>query len=256
MHTNFYQEIDLKNKSLKNLPRKIIYEFPATLIKNTHSKNLLEEFTTLAKSFGDYLDYDNKPYKLFKEDSQQEIEYHSDGVSCLDLKKIPKYLFFFVKLWPDNSGGNFKFSYIPNIVSSLPESIIKVLECQKLQYFNYAGTHIKFIKPKNFKGDIKTFEKYALTKVGSDYKLDLFLPLNEMTEDIKWEYLMKFEKLSFEESNSILNEIKKIAISKYCQKELILKDNDILILNNNLFLHGRKSFTKKIYRELYRIQIL
>ena len=82
------------------------------------------------------------------------------------------------------------------------------------------------------------------------------MPLDKITSDIKWDYLMKFENLSYDESNKILMEIKKIAISEDCQKELPLKNNDILILNNNLFLHGRKPFNKKINRKLYRIQIL
>ena len=256
MNTNFFKEIDLKNKSLLSLSKDNLIESPSVLIKNARNKNLFAEFISIAKSFGDYLDYDNKPYKLFDEDSKQEIEYHSDGVSCIDLKRIPKLLFFFAKSWPINLGGNFKFSYTPNIVSLLPSSIIHLMKNQKLQFFNYAGTHSKFIKPKNLDGDVMVFEKHALSKVDGEYKIDLFLPLDKITSDIKWDYLMKFEDLSFEESNKILVEIKKIAISECCQKELPLKNNDILILNNNLFLHGRKAFSQKIKRELYRIQIL
>ena len=253
---NFFNEIDLDNKSILQYSREKYIEYPSILIKNALVDNLLEDFTSLAKSFGDYLDYENSPYKLFREDTQQEIEYHSDGVSCLNPNRIPKYLFFYAKNWPINNGGNFKISYIPNIVSNLPEGILNILKNQKLQFFNYAGTHKKFIKPKNSIHDILTFEKYALTKVDSEYKLDLFLPINKLTDDIKWEYLMKFENLSYTESKKILNQIKQIAMSKDCQKEISLKNNDILIFNNNLFLHGRNKFTKNIKRELYRIQIL
>ena len=41
-----------------------------------------------------------------------------------------------------------------------------------------------------------------------------------------------------------------------CEKKITFSDNDILVVHNNLFLHGRKKFTKKINRKLYRIQIL
>ena len=56
---------------------------------------------------------------------------------------------------------------------------------------------------------------------------------------------MKFEKLSLNASLDILNDIKIIAKDIDCEKTFEFNDNDILVFNNNLFLHGRKKFTKK-----------
>ena len=89
---NWFYEFDLENKSLLVVPPPTIMSKPCVLIKNAQKENIFNNFITFAKQFGKYLDYDNKPYFSFDEISQQEISYHTDGVSCLDYKRIPKYL--------------------------------------------------------------------------------------------------------------------------------------------------------------------
>lgn len=254
-HT-FFQQLDLQKQTLDKIDYKSIIDNSSILIKNVNDNNILDGFIKFSKDFGEYLDYENKPYYLFDGNTQQEIEYHSDGVSCLDENRIPKYLFFYAKSWPQNSGGEFKISYTPNIIKKIPQKYTDILLSQKLQFLNYAGTDKKFIKPAGVRGNVVSFEKYALRKIHGEYKLDLFLPIDKITEDIKWEYLMKFEKLSLNASLDILNDIKIIAKDVDCEKTFEFNDNDILVFNNNLFLHGRKKFTKKINRKLYRIQIL
>ena len=184
--------INLENKKI-NLSKKYILSNKVTIIKNSLKDNIFEDFIKLSKSFGTYLHYDNKPYYKFDETSQQEIGFHTDGVSCLDYKKIPKYLFFYVKDWPQNKKGFFKISSIKKIISKIPENYLSILKKNKLQYLNYSGTLQKFNKSKNFK-DVVSFEKYCLRKINGNWTLDMFLPLRKMHKDLKWEYKMKFQK--------------------------------------------------------------
>ena len=220
--------------------------------KKTYLITLLLLLNNLAK----YLDYDNKSYFSFDEISQQEISYHTDGVSCLDCKRIPKYLFFYVEKHPQRARGEFKISFIPNIIKKLPEGYLKVLKSQKLQYLNYNGTLKKFIKPKGTKGDVVSFEKYCFRKVNGESTLDMFLPIDKVNKDVGWEYKMKFESLSLIKSKKILNFIKDKSEEIDCEKLINFFNNDILILNNYMFFHGRKKFSKQIKRNLHRIQIL
>ena len=84
----------------------------------------------------------------------------------------------------------------------------------------------------------------------------MFLPLKKMHKDLKWEYKMKFENLDIFHSMKILHSIRKIAENKDCISQFPLKNDDILIVNNERFFHGRNKFTDKVKRSLYRIQIL
>jgi len=157
-------------------------------------------------------------------------------------------------MWPKNKAGLFKISSTEKIIQMLPEEYIKILKNNKLQYFNYNGTYKKFIKTNN--KDEVTFKKYCLRKINGHWTLDMFLPLKVITEDIKWEYKMKFENISLKESKKILEDIRIIAEKKECICEFPLSSGDIFVLNNERFFHARNKFSAKVKRILYRIQAL
>ena len=251
---NHLRLIDLEKKKIF-CAKKYITENKVTILRNPNKKNLFRDYVDLSLSFGKFLDYNNNPYYKFDESSQQEIGFHTDGVSCLDERKIPRYLFFYVKNWPKGKKGFFKVSSINKIISKIPKNFLKILKQNKLQYLNYGGTLKKFVKS-NKKEDIVSFEKYSLKKVNRKWTLDMFLPLKKMHKDLKWEYKMKFENLDIFHSMKILHSIRKIAENKDCTSQFPLKNDDILIVNNEKFFHGRNKFTDKVKRSLYRIQIL
>ena len=246
--------VNLKKNNILSA-KKLIIKNKALILRNPSELNLFNNYCELALSFGKSLDYNNKPYFKFDENSQQEIGFHTDGVSCLDEKKIPKYLFFLVKNWPSGKKGNFKISSTSKIISKLPTNILKILRNNKLQYLNYGGTLKKFRKKIN-DDDIISFQKYSMKKTNGKWTLDMFLPLKKMHKDLKWEYKMKFENLDLNDSKKILHIIRKVAESKECMTEFALKKNDILVVNNQKFFHGRNKFSEKVKRSLYRIQIL
>lgn len=249
----YLRVIDLNKKNLK-FSKKFIFSKKVTIIKNYCLNDHFNDYIKLSKSFGKILNYDNKPYFKFNESSQQVIGFHTDGVSCLDFKKIPKYILFYVKKWPKNKLGFFKVSYTKKIIEMLPKKYVKILKSHKLQYLNYNGTLKKFKKINN--KDEVTFKKYCLRKVNAHWTLDMFLPLKEISKDVKWEYKMKFENISLKLSVKILETIRKIAEKKECLCEFPLSSGDILIFNNERFFHGRNKFTEKVRRSLYRIQVL
>ena len=251
--SKYLRIIDLNKKNLK-LSRKFILSNKVTIIKNFSLNDHFNDYIKLSKSFGKSLNYNNKPYLKFDEASQQAISLHTDGVSCLKYKKIPKYILFYVKRWPKNKAGFFKVSSTKKIIQMLPKKYIQILKSHKLQYLNYNGTHKKFIKINN--QDEVTFQKYCLRKVNGHWTLDMFLPLKVISKDIKWEYKMKFENISLKESVKILETIRKIAEKKECLCEFPLSSGDIFVLNNERFFHGRNKFTTKVKRSLYRIQVL
>ena len=74
----------------------------------------------------------------------------------------------------------------------------------------------------------------------------MFLPIDKVHKDLKWEYKMKFESLSLIKSKKILNFIKDKSEEIDCEKLINFFNNDILILNNYMFFHGRKKFSKQI----------
>tara|TARA_B100000401_G_C52795170_1_gene715491 strand:+ start:1185 stop:2006 length:822 start_codon:yes stop_codon:yes gene_type:complete len=245
--------IDLKKKNLK-ISKKFFLSNKIIIIKNFCKKNHFNDFIKLSKSLGNSLDYNGKPYLKFTESSQQAIGLHTDGVSCVKYKKIPKFILFYIENWPKNKEGKFKVSSTKEIIKRLSKNYIKILKENKLEYYNYNGTHKKFIKVNN-KDEI-TFKKYCLRKINNHWTLDMFLPLKKMTKDIKWEYKMKFENFSFEESLKILKKIRDIAESRGCVFEFPLSSKMILILNNEKYFHARNRFSNKVKRSMYRIQIL
>jgi len=249
----YLRVIDLKHKKLSS-SKKFILSNKISIIKNFSLEDRFVSFVNLSKTFGQTLDYNKKPYFQFNESSQQEIGFHTDGVSCLEYYKIPKYLFFYVEKWPTNNKGFFKVSSTQKIIQMLPKKYLQILKTNKLQYLNYNGTHKKFIKTTN--EDVVSFQKYCLRKVNERWTLDMFLPLEKMSKDVKWEYKMKFENLCLNESVEILEKIRQIAESEECAIEFPLSSGDIMIINNERFFHGRNEFDAKVKRSLYRIQVL
>lgn len=252
-YKNFIRVVDVKQKKLMSA-KKFISKNKITLIKNFCLKNSFKNYINLAKSFGKTLDYNNKPYFKFNESSQQEIGLHTDGVSCLNYKKIPRYIFFYVHSWPKNKKGFFKVSSTKKIIQMLPKKYVQILKNHKLQYLNYAGTNKRFVKINN--EDEVTFKKFCLRKVNGQWTLDIFLPIKKMRKEVKWEYKMQFEDLSLKESEKILKYISKLGNNKQCKSQLSLSSKSLLIVNNERFLHGRNNFSEKVKRSLYRIQVL
>ena len=252
-YKNFLRVVDLKQKNLI-FAKKFILKNKITLIKNFALKNSFKDYIKLAKSFGKTLDYNNKPYYKFDESSQQPISLHTDGVSCLNYKKIPSYILFYVDSWPKNKKGFFKVSSTKKIIQMLPKKYVQILKNHKLQYLNYAGTHKRFVKINN--EDEVTFKKFCLRKVNGHWTLDMFLPIKKMTKDVKWDYKMQFEGLSLKDSEKILKNISKITDKKECKCEFPLSSKSLLIVNNERFFHGRNKFSEKVKRSLYRIQVL
>lgn len=252
-YKNFLRVVDLKQKNLK-FAKKFICKNKITLIKNFALRNSFKDYIKLAKSFGKTLDYNNKPYYKFDESSQQPISLHTDGVSCLNYKKIPSYILFYVDSWPKNKKGFFKVSSTKKIIQMLPKKHVQILKNHKLQYLNYAGTLKRFVKINN--EDEVTFKKFCLRKVNGRWTLDMFLPIKKMTKDVKWEYKMQFEGLSLKDSEKILKNIRKISDKKECKCEFPLSSKSLLIVNNERFFHGRNKFSEKVKRSLYRIQVL
>lgn len=249
----FLRIIDLKKNNLI-FSKKFVLNNKITFIKNFSLIDSLGDCIKLSKSLGKILYYNNKPYLKFDESSQQAIGLHTDGVSCLNYNKIPKYILFYIDNWPKNKKGLFKISSTKKIVKMLPKKYIQILKNHKLKYFNYNGTHKRYIKVNN--KDVVTFKKHCLRKVNGHWTLDMFLPMKTMSKDIKWEYKMQFEGLSLKDSQKILNDIRKIADQKECLYNFSLRSKCVFIINNEKFFHARNKFSEKVKRSLYRIQIL
>ena len=63
-------------------------------------------------------------------------------------------------------------------------------------------------------------------------------------------------KIDLQNSMKILHFLRNISESKDCLCEFPLQSEDIIVINNEKFFHGRNRFTTKVKRSLYRIQIL
>ena len=163
-------------------------------------------------------------------------------------------MLFYIDNWPINKKGFFRVSSTQKIIQNLPKKYIQILKNHKLQYFNYNGTHKRYIKINN--EDKVTFKKYCLRKVNGHWTLDMFLPIRKMSKDIKWEYKMKFEGFSLKKTNKILKDIRRVADKKECKLEFSLFSKCVFIVNNEKFFHARNSFSEKVKRSLYRIQVL
>lgn len=252
VNQDWYKEIDLLGKGFDEIPDNIYEEKKALLIRGCSSQNLLKNYEKYSLKFGEALEYNNKNYKTLSGiNKQAEIEYHTDGVSCLDPFKVPKFLFFLVENWPINEGGDFKLSYIPKMLNKLPTFILDVLEKQKLQFFNYFEEHAKLDY------EYISFEKKTLEIIGKEKILSIFLPIDDTNiPNLPWKYKMKFANLNFKETLEILNIIKNISKSNDCERKIALKNNDVLFVDNRYVMHGRLKFNNEVNRCLHRIQIL
>ena len=248
-NNRYLKIIDTQNSQLSNF-KKTILNNKVNLFLNVTKKNIFEEYINFSKSFGLELKYNKRPYHKFTETSQAEIGLHTDGVSCLKYKKIPKLIFFYVEKWPKNNKGYFKISSIKKLISKMPKKYLKILKEQKLQYLNY------FSDPKKNLDNQVSFQKKCLRKVNNSWTLDMFLPLKKINKNLRWKYQMKFENLSLKESKKILSKIRSLAESKDCCVKFPLFSKSIMVLDNEKFFHGREKFTKKVKRNLFRIQIL
>ena len=248
-NNEFLNIIDLKGKNLFNI-KNLISNKKINLLVNVNKENILKRFINFSKMFGPILKYGNKPYYKFNGISQQEIGLHTDGVSCLVKKKIPKLLFFYVSMWPQNCSGHFKVVSIKKLLSKIPKNFLKILETQDLQYLDYLPQHMKISKNQ------VSFQKKCLYKVNGNLSLNMFLPLKKNNPNLPWKYKMKFENLNIRDSKKILSKIRYLAEQNDCLIKIPLLRETIMIFNNEKFFHGRESFTKKIKRSLYRIQIL
>ena len=185
---SWFSELNLRGKDLEDIPVEVFKKKRALLIKGCNPDNLLKKYEKYALKFGKALEYDNKNYRTLAGTSKQaEIEYHTDGVSCLDPLKIPKFLFFLAEDWPVNEGGEFKLSYMPKMLEKLPPYILEILEKQKLQFFNYFAEHSKLDY------EIVSFQKRVLEYIGKEKILSIFLPIDDINiPNLPWKYKMKF----------------------------------------------------------------
>jgi len=84
----------------------------------------------------------------------------------------------------------------------------------------------------------------------------MFLPLKKISKNLRWQYQMKFENLNLQQSKKILSDIRKLAENKECCIKFPLRNNSIMVFDNEQFFHGREKFNKPVKRTLYRVQIL
>ena len=241
--------LDVQNLKLSNF-KKIVSNNRVNLFLNVNKNNIFKEYINFAKSFGSELKYGKKSYHKFTEISQAEIGLHTDGVSCLKYNKIPKLIFFYVKKWPSKSKGYFKVASIKKLLSIIPKKNLKILKEQKLQYLNYFNN-----SKKNLDNEV-SFQKKCLRRVKNRWTLDMFLPLKKISKNLRWQYQMKFENLNLQQSKKILSDIRKLAENKECCIKFPLRNNSIMVFDNEQFFHGREKFNKPVKRTLYRVQIL
>jgi len=241
--------LDTKDLKLSHF-KEIVFNNKVNLFLNVNKDNIFKEYINFAKSFGSELKYGNKSYHKFTELSQDEIGLHTDGVSSIKYKKIPKFIFFYVKKWPSKNKGYFKVASIKKLLSKIPKKYLKILKEQKLQYLNYFNN-----TGKNLDNQI-SFQKKCLRKVKNRWTMDMFLPLKKINKNLKWKYTMKFENLNLLQSKKILREIRNLAENRDCCIKFPLQNNSIMVFDNEQFFHGREKFNKPIKRTLYRVQIL
>lgn len=249
MENNLLKTIDVNNKQLLKIKSEISNN-KINLLININKTNVLKKFTNFSKFFGKSLKYNNRDYYKFNEMTNNEVGLHTDGVSCLVKKKIPKLLFFYIKKWPQNYKGLFKIVSTKKLIKKIPDTYLKILKDQDLEYFNYYPNHI------NKSQNIVSFKKKCMYKINGSWTLNMFLPIKRINPDINWKYKMKFSDLTLKESKKILSKIRTLAEERDCCMKISLPSNSILIFDNEKFFHGREKFTKTIKRSLYRIQIL
>ena len=95
---NWFSKIDLNNEKLSTKSLELLSEVKAKkalLINNVKIDNL-KELEKFSQMFGKLLNYGKKNYVEFKEVSL-ENELHYDGLSSKSKKKVPKYIFFYIK---------------------------------------------------------------------------------------------------------------------------------------------------------------
>lgn len=249
---SWFSELNLNGKDFEDIPEEMFKEKRALLVKGCNPVDLFQKYEKYALKFGKALEYNNNNYRTLAGTSKQaEIEYHTDGVSCLDPLKIPKFLFFLVEDWPLNEGGEFKLSYMPKMLEKLPPHTLEILEKQYLQFFNYFEEHTKLDY------EIVSFQKKVLEFIGKEKILSIFLPIDDINiPNLTWNYKMKFSDLSLEESLETLNLIKSISKSNDCEKKISFNRNDMLFVDNRFVMHGRLKFNREVNRCLHRIQIL
>ena len=263
---NWFTRKDLKNENLSSKSKELIEILKtkkALLINNVQIKNL-KELEKFSKMFGKLLNYGKKNYVEFKEVSL-ENELHYDGLSSKNKKKVPKYIFFFIKNAHHSKNKKLikkgKFILLNSFMAAkdIPIKLKKKLMNKKLKFYGADTYLIPYPKPDQF-----TYQKPFFEKIKNKLNIRshiLSKKQGKLSKDKKFVvstegWKMCFSNSSGKETYEIFKELNKNILKKKNYEKIVFKNNDLLIVDNRYVFHGREEVSPPQKRHIIRLQVL
>lgn len=236
---NWFARKDLKDENLSLKSKELIEILKtkkALLVNNVQIKNL-KELEKFSKMFGKILNYGKKNYVEFKEVSL-ENELHYDGLSSKNKKKVPKYIFFFIKNAHHSNNKKLikkgKFILLNSFMAAkdIPIKLKKKLMNKKLKFYGADTYLIPYPKPDQF-----TYQKPFFEKIKNKLNIRshiLSKKHGKLSKDKKFVvstegWKMCFSNSSGKETYEIFKELNKNILKKKNYEKIVFKNNDLLI---------------------------
>ena len=262
---NWFLTKDYKGKSLNSVEKNIIEKLrnkKAFLVRDIKI-NDIQELEKFSQKFGKILDYGQKNYIEFREVSV-ENELHYDGLSQKSKKRMPKYIFFWVKKTHRNSKkkinkGRFQLLNSFLAAQDLPPDLRKKLRKKTLKFYG-AKT---YFKPR-IKSDEFSFEQPFFGKINNKLNIRSHLMSKhnkQLSKDGKFIISSEGFKMSFSdctglETLNLFREINNNILNKKNYKKITFKKNDLLIVDNRYVFHGREKVFPPQKRLIIRVQVI
>ena len=260
-----FQLQDLTNDKITEI-KNIVFEKNIVKISNNNRQSSLSDFIKFSDKFIDCFQVDpssylNRPVLDVSETTYEAVKGHDDVLAHGELYSLPSppdFLFLFCQK-PAEFGGETTIYDGKNLLNSLSQNTLKIFGSRKIKYIHFWGINqwSHYFKTNNFDEILNLVEdSLELKLISADYQ----------NHQIKFEY----ETFAINEHGAFVNGIINI-LSRKTQEinhvlwaddedfsnEMINEINhatnkneiliswsagDVIILNNHMMMHGRKSF--------------
>ena len=261
--TDWYRIKEVKKNISKISDQEIkdIKKHRAYLLREVNL-NKIEDLVNFTKKFGRVFKYGKNSHISFKEVSI-ENEMHYDGISARHKKKIPNYLFFYVKNISEinkkmRNKGEFKLLNSSKCINDIPQKLLRILKVKNLEFYECPT----FYKP-NVKPDELSFKNKIIKKINGKLNLRTHIVStksakvtkdNQYVESVEgWK--VKITPYTGKQTLKLFRELSKKIFNKKNLWKIRFKKKDLLIVDNQHVLHGRNSVSIPSKRLIHRVQV-
>lgn len=221
----------------------------------------IEEFGEFACQFGPPLEY-GEDIKLSFETIHWENEFHYDGISADDDRKIPIWVVFYLESGPDitKHGGVFMLMDSVLALEYLPSDLVQFLRAHREQFYGYPTFKNLTPDPTEL-----TFEIDNITAYNGIERLRIHLPTGRsamLSNDGQrvysqaHDFSLLFDGCDAKTTMDVFAQLRNHLMREDLVWEIPFQPGDILLVNNQFAFHGRHPVNQPMSRLLHRIQIL